>query len=175
MPAKKKPLALKYVNLYPGTDTDSVNSELSLSERERFDDVLETILIELEDICMDEQFFSISFFRMEQIDRANPDPRKDKKVMEEARGMMAEIFPSLESELLSFVSFYERSDSFFTMHALVGLSKHVLSTQDTGSFLAISFGTVLVQIKRNFGKYTIKPFLSKKSMAIAMVIFQYPY
>jgi len=136
-----------------GTDTDSVNSELSLSERERFDDVLETILIELEDICMDEQFFSISFFRMEQIDRANPDPRKDKKVMEEARGMMAEIFPSLESELLSFVSFYERSDSFFTMHALVGLSKHVLSTQDTGSFLAISFGTVLVQIKRNFDKF----------------------
>ena len=137
----------------PGTDTDSVNSELSLSERERFDEVLETILIELEDICMDEQFFSISFFRMEQIDRANPDPRKDKKVMEEARGMMAEIFPSLESELLSFVSFYERSDSFFTMHALVGLSKHVLSTQDTGSFLAISFGTVLVQIKRNFDKF----------------------
>ena len=90
-----------------------------MSERERFDDVLETVLIELEDICMDEQFFSISFFRMEQIDS-----RKDKKVMEEARGMMAEIFPSLESELLGFVSFYERSDSFFAMHALVGLSKH---------------------------------------------------
>ena len=40
-----------------GTDTDSINSELSLSERERFDDVMETVLIELEDICMDEQFF----------------------------------------------------------------------------------------------------------------------
>ncbi len=50
-----------------GTDTDSVNSELSLSERERFDDVLETVLIELEDICMDEQFFSINFFQMEQV------------------------------------------------------------------------------------------------------------
>ena len=67
--------------------------------------------------------------------------------------MMAEIFPSLESELLAFISFYERSDSFFTLHALVRLSRHVLSTQDTGSFLAISFGTVLVQVKRNFDKF----------------------
>lgn len=66
---------------------------------------------------------------MEQIDVTNPDPKKDKKVMEEARSMMAEIFPSLENELLHFISFYERGDSFFTLHALVRLSKHVLSTQ----------------------------------------------
>ena len=69
------------------------------------------------------------------------------------RAMMAEIFPSLESELLQFVSFYERADAFFTLHALVRLSKHVLTAQDTGSFLAISFGTVLVQIKRNFDRF----------------------
>ncbi len=68
--------------------------------------------------------------------------------MEEARNMMAEIFPSLESELLQFVSTYEKLDSFFTMNALVRLSKHVLSAQDTGSFLAISLGTVLVQVKK---------------------------
>ena len=114
---------------------------------------METVLMELEDICMDEQYFSINFFKMEQIDANNPDPKKDKKVMEGARNMMAEIFPSLENELLQFISFYERADSFFTLHALVRLSKHVLSTQDTGSFLAISFGTVLVQIKRNFDKF----------------------
>ena len=35
----------------------------------------------------------------------------------------------------------------------VRLSKHVLSAQDTGSFLAISLGTVLVQVKRNFDKF----------------------
>ncbi len=90
---------------------------------------------------------------MEQIHVATADAKKDKKAMEEARSMMAEIFPSLENELLHFISFYERADSFFTLHALVRLSKHVLSTQDTGSFLAISFGTVLVQIKRNFDKF----------------------
>lgn len=47
---------------------------------------------------------------------------------------------------LQFVSAYEKLDSFFTMNALVRLSKHVLSAQDTGSFLAISLGTVLVQV-----------------------------
>ncbi len=78
---------------------------------------------------------------------AKPDPKRDKVLMEEARSMMAEIFPSLESELLLFVSAYEKLDSFFTMNALVRLSKHVLSAQDTGSFLAISLGTVLVQVR----------------------------
>ncbi|TRY63894.1 hypothetical protein TCAL_07692 [Tigriopus californicus] len=136
-----------------GTDADSIHSDMSLSERERFDDVMETALIEVEDICMDEQYFSINFFRMEQIDKANPDPKKDKKVMAEAREMMAEIFPSLESEMLQFIAFYEKGDNFFTLHALVRLGKHVLSTQDTGSFLAISLGSVLVQIKRNFDNF----------------------
>jgi len=73
--------------------------------------------------------------------------------MEAARSMMKEIFPSLESELLNFVTAYEKADSYFTLHALVRLSKHVLSTQEKGSFLAISLGTVLIQIKRNFDKF----------------------
>lgn len=136
-----------------GTDTDSLGSELSLSERERFDDVLETILIELETVCMDEQNFSTKFFKMDQLDVKCPDPKRDKAIMEEARSMMGEIFPSLENELLQFISAYEKMDSFFTLHALVRLSKHVLSAQDTGSFLAISLGTVLVQIKRNFDRF----------------------
>ena len=50
-----------------GNDTDSLGSEWSLSERERFDDVMETILIELESVCHDEQHFSIKFFKMDQI------------------------------------------------------------------------------------------------------------
>jgi len=137
-----------------GNDTDSLGSELSLSERERFDDILETILIELETVCMDEQNFSIKFFKMNRVsDVRCPDPKRDKLAMEAARSMMAEIFPSLEHELGMFISTYEKADSFFTLHALVRLSKHVLSTQDTGSFLAISLGTVLVNIKRNFDKF----------------------
>ena len=41
---------------------------------------METVLVELEDICMDEQFFSINFFEMEQIDPAAQDAKKNKKV-----------------------------------------------------------------------------------------------
>ncbi len=48
-----------------GNDNESLSSEISTSERERFDDVTETILIELEAVCMDEQSFSIHFFKME--------------------------------------------------------------------------------------------------------------
>merc|ERR1711992_449780 len=88
---------------------------------------------------------------MEQIQ--NVDAKKAKTAMEEARNMMSESFPTLDNELLHFISAYEKADSFFTLHALVRLSKHVLSAQDKGSFLAIALGTVLVQIKRNFDKF----------------------
>ena len=59
----------KYVAGSPGsllgTDNESLSSEISTSERERFDDVAETILLELETVCLDEQNFSIQFFKME--------------------------------------------------------------------------------------------------------------
>jgi hypothetical protein len=113
---------------------------------------METILIELEGV-MDEQNFSIKFFKMDPIGADAKDAKKAKVAMEEARNMMAESFPTLENELLHFISAYEKADSFFTLHALVRLSKHVLSAQDTGSFLAISLGSVLVKIKRNFDRF----------------------
>lgn len=135
-----------------GNDNDSLGSEWSLSERERFDDVMETILIELESVCHDEQHFSIKFFKMDQIGRKTA-REGGKKAMEEARNMMAESFPTLDNELIHFISAYEKADSFFTLHALVRLSKHVLSAEDTGSFLAITLGLVLVKIKRNFDRF----------------------
>ena len=66
--ASKKTVS-KYGSASPGgllgNDTESLSSEISTSERERFDDVTETILLELEAVCMDEQSFSIHFFKME--------------------------------------------------------------------------------------------------------------
>ena len=47
------------------------------------------------------------------------DAKKAKVAMEEARNMMAESFPTLDNELLHFISAYEKADSFFTLHALV--------------------------------------------------------
>lgn len=39
------------------------------------------------------------------------------------------------------------------MSALIHFTEHVMSAQDTGSFLSITFGSVLVHVKRNFDKY----------------------
>ena len=52
-------------------------------------------------------------------------------------------------------SFEFRSKMSFKNNAMLflRLSKHVLSAQDTGSFLAITLGLVLVKIKRNFDRF----------------------
>ena len=52
-------------------------------------------------------------------------------------------------------SFEFRSKMSFKNNAILffRLSKHVLSAQDTGSFLAITLGLVLVKIKRNFDRF----------------------
>ena len=39
------------------------------------------------------------------------------------------------------------------MSALIRLTEHVMSAQDTGSFLSITFGSVLVHVKRSYDKY----------------------
>lgn len=39
------------------------------------------------------------------------------------------------------------------MYTLVRLSQHVMSAQDTGSFLSMTFGSALVQAKRAFDKF----------------------
>lgn len=41
----------------------------------------------------------------------------------------------------------------YCMSALIRLTEHVMSAQDTGSFLSITFGSVLVHVKRNYDKY----------------------
>lgn len=39
------------------------------------------------------------------------------------------------------------------MYVLVRLSQHVMSAQDTGSFLSVAFASALVHIKRAFDKF----------------------
>lgn len=72
---------------------------------------------------------------------------------EEVRKTMGELFTSLEEELLSFISQLERQDSFYCMYVLVRLSQHVMSAQDTGSFLSMTFASALVQVKRSFDRF----------------------
>lgn len=159
------------------------NQDLSAAEaaesRDRFDLVLERILSMLEPVCLAEQQFCASFFGLasprihpsasglttatlgagQPPARAASDEtlasvhRKERQLNEELRRMMAQLFPALESELQAFLETYDKLDGAYSMHLLVRLNQHVMSAQDTGSFLSMTFGTVVVQAKRNFDRF----------------------
>ncbi|XP_013397565.1 exocyst complex component 1 isoform X1 [Lingula anatina] len=78
-----------------------------------------------------------------------------RQLNEEVRRMMGELFPSLESELLNFITFGDKLDSFNSMYMLVRMSQHVIHAQDAGSFLSKVFANVLVNIKRNFDRFIL--------------------
>ncbi|XP_074605508.1 exocyst complex component Sec3 [Brevipalpus obovatus] len=75
------------------------------------------------------------------------------KRSEALRQRMADIFFKLELEFSNFVAYYDRLDGLYSMYLLARLTQHVLSTQDAGSFLAKTYGTILIQVKRNFDKF----------------------
>ncbi|XP_035207311.1 exocyst complex component 1-like [Stegodyphus dumicola] len=79
--------------------------------------------------------------------------KKEKQINVELRKMMGELFASLEPELVNFISHFDKIDGFYSMYVLVRLSQHVMSAQDTGSYLSMTFANVLVQAKRNFDKF----------------------
>uniref|UniRef100_A0A6A7G1L6 Exocyst complex component 1-like n=3 Tax=Hirondellea gigas TaxID=1518452 RepID=A0A6A7G1L6_9CRUS len=74
-------------------------------------------------------------------------------VNKEVRTMMAALFTSLEQQLTGFINTFDRADSYCCLYIYVRLSGHVLSAQDTGSFLSTTFGSALVQSKRNFDRF----------------------
>ena len=64
--------------------------------------------------------------------------------------MMSELFASMETDLVKFLSYFEQHDSLYSMYSYVRLSSHVSQAQDTGSFLAITLGSALIQTRRYF-------------------------
>ncbi|KAH6923801.1 hypothetical protein HPB50_007267 [Hyalomma asiaticum] len=145
----------------------------------RFDAVLERLLSMLEPVCLAEQQFCAAFFGLGSARlpgsvssqpaaagvgyatpvRAASDEalasvhRKERQINEELRRMMSALFPTLEAKLQNFLETYDKLDGVYSMHLLVRLNQHVMSAQDTGSFLSMAFGTVVVQAKRNFDRY----------------------
>lgn len=74
---------------------------------------------------------------------------------EALRQRMAEIFSKLEQEFSTFIAYFDKLGGLYSMYLLARLTQHVLSTQDTGSFLAKAYGTILIQVKRNFDKFML--------------------
>jgi hypothetical protein len=69
------------------------------------------------------------------------------------REMMGRLFGILEQEFLNFIIHYDNIDGIFSMYMLVRLTQHVLSAEDKGSFLAKTYGNILINVKRNFDKF----------------------
>lgn len=158
-----------------GIDRDQWPNDTNSVDRLRYDSTLERVLAQLEPVCLNEQKFCVSFFQLDVISPtgrntqttldvsvtepdvividALPNKKIARQVNEEVRKTMGELFTSLEEELLSFISQLERQDSFYCMYVLVRLSQHVMSAQDTGSFLSMTFASALVQVKRSFDRF----------------------
>ncbi|KAJ9582030.1 hypothetical protein L9F63_003613 [Diploptera punctata] len=162
-----------------GIERDQWGIDVDAAERQRFDEVLERALAELEPVCLAEQNFCVSFFQLDVLSPttkntqttldglgvdskdetestttvALPLKKMEKQINEEVRRMMGDLFGCLEPELVSFIQYYEKMDNFYCMYVLVRLSQHVMSAQDTGSFLSMSFASALVQVKRNFDRF----------------------
>ncbi|KAI4485021.1 hypothetical protein M0802_012849 [Mischocyttarus mexicanus] len=148
-----------------------------ISEGRFLDMILDCVLSQMQPVCLAEQAFCISFLQldsvltpsnsneMEETECANngaaspgsvtstASKKLERQVNEEVRATMSAIFPSLEMELNNFIAFLDKVDSFWCMYVLVRLSQHVMSAQDTGSFLSMTFASALIQVKRAFDKF----------------------
>jgi len=136
----------------------------TVQERLNFDLVTRKLLAGLEPVVMAEQEFCVAFFKMDsKLGEERPGgrvvaARTKKQVTEEVRAMMSALFGAPASDsgveplLVRFLSHYETRDGYYSMLSYVRLSTAVLSAQDTGSYLAITLGSALVQTKRNFDR-----------------------
>lgn len=146
--------------------------------RTKFDQMFEHILSELGPWCLAEQDFCVKFFNLTAGEDQNAAPllvasapgeeatdspwvmhapktptAKQRRINEEVRQMMGELFTVLELELMNFEAYGSSLDSMNSLYMLVRMGNHVLKAEDTGSFLSKSFANCLVQMKRNFDKF----------------------
>lgn len=91
------------------------------SERKRFDAIFEKVLNEIDPIALAEQMFCVNFFQLDAVSPSSvkksitaTTPKESsaqpRKINDEVRKMMGELFGTLESELLSFIMNYEKLD-----------------------------------------------------------------
>ena len=85
-------------------------------------------------------------------DSQNSNENAEKK-LKSLRDMMGRLFGILEQEFLNFIIHYDNIDGMYSLYLLVRLTQHVLSAEDKGSFLAKTYGNILINVKRNFDKF----------------------
>ena len=156
------------------------SSDISLSEWEEFDTYIEFMLKTIDPVCLAEQQFRHNFFNLENANMSIPStpvlPKHgsnsetdtsisnhsfsyseqstgQSKKNSHLRNLLSELFRSFENEFINFVLYYDKLDGIYSLYFLVRVSNHVMSAQDTGSFLSKAYGNILIHIKRNFDRY----------------------
>lgn len=160
----------------------SKSSEISLSEWEEFDSHIDRMLNAIDPVCLAEQQFCVEFFDMNSAGATiepsrgrrgsnasasqsiSPSPsnlsqgsneavQAEARRADQLRAMMTELFTELREEFIKFASYYDKLDGIYSMYLMVRLTQHVMSAQDTGSFLSKTYGNVLIIVKRNFDDF----------------------
>ncbi|XP_055379059.1 exocyst complex component 1 [Condylostylus longicornis] len=155
-----KQLVVPYGTL--GVPKDQWAHSVERTDRKKYDEILEKVLTELEPVALQEQLFCIAFFQLDaqtpEVDNSPKEiqEKQVKQINEGVRSMMMKLFSSLERELLTFIQCLEPLDSFYSLYVLVRLTQHVMSAQDTQSFLSMTFASALVHVKRNMDKFMMQ-------------------
>ncbi|XP_078603079.1 exocyst complex component 1-like [Branchiostoma floridae x Branchiostoma japonicum] len=159
---------------------DHKGSNPDITDRAKFERVLNSIMSELEPVCMVEQDFIIKFFHLStdstatdlgsdeeeereegvvdtdggMFSKGQTERQAEKQVSSEVRRMMSDLFGTLEPELHNFINFADKMDPYNSMYMLVKISAVVMGMEekDAGSYLATTLATSVVIVKRNFDK-----------------------
>ncbi|XP_019646836.1 PREDICTED: exocyst complex component 1-like [Branchiostoma belcheri] len=159
---------------------DHKGSNPDITDRAKFERVLNSIMSELEPVCMVEQDFIIKFFHLStdstatdlgsdeedqpeegvvdadgaMFSKGHTERQAEKQVSSEVRRMMSDLFGMLEPELHNFINHADKMDPYNSMYMLVKISAVVMGMEekDAGSYLATTLATSVVIVKRNFDK-----------------------
>ncbi|CAI4225600.1 unnamed protein product [Auanema sp. JU1783] len=151
----------------------SVASSISFpdtsNEFEEISKLIETVLGELGPVVDCEQKFCLRFFHIttdllmqaEVVSTGSGDSSTlgsatrsiEKTINEQIRAMMGPIFDSLNEHLKKFADVICKQTPSNVLVLFVILSKKILSPQDSGSYFAVTFGTLVVLVKRQLDFY----------------------
>ncbi|GMR60521.1 hypothetical protein PMAYCL1PPCAC_30716, partial [Pristionchus mayeri] len=130
--------------------------------------LIETVLGELNPVITNEQKFCLRFFHINSENAIGSDTISmdsgdsgsigargvDKQVNEQVRLMMGPLFDSsLSMNLDRFTKACCKSNRSNILLLFVIMSKKVLSSTESGSYYAVTFGSLVVLIKRQFDNY----------------------
>ncbi|XP_064407161.1 exocyst complex component 1-like [Halichondria panicea] len=139
----------------------------------RFDQVFDTVLEQLQPVCVSEQKFLTSFFHfakrtasfvedddINEVDGLDGPLRDDSDLgLDGVQGVLGQLLAILLPEIEAFIAHGERMDSYNALHLLVNVSQRLMFALESGgrvmSYLDETLKKALLYIKRLFDKLIV--------------------